>query len=250
MQQAVLRHGLYGADMVGELEAALERALGDTAMQEAALGGLGFVVIGALDLEKELLILAGFFAGFGQLQIAVGMMQRRRITNAATEILNDIFRMPETMRGLAVVQFFSWFALFAMWIYTTAAVTRVHYGAIDTTSAAYATGADWVGVLFGVYNGVAALAAFAVLTCACGLAWSFWSMVAARFLAGVSAAFVSSQIWASIPVTVPRPSVIKVMGYATAGLAMCRNILLPDTAEGMAAFLEKRAPSWACRGSN
>ena len=39
------------------------------------------------------------------------------------------------------------------------------------------------------------LAAFAVLTCACGLVWSFWSMVAARFLAGVSAAFVSSQIW-------------------------------------------------------
>ena len=82
------------------------------------------------------------------------------MVNAATEILNDIFRMPETMRGLAVVQFFSWFALFAMWIYTTAAVTRVHYGATDTTSAAYAAGADWVGVLFGVYNGVAALAAF------------------------------------------------------------------------------------------
>ena len=33
--------------------------------------------------------------------------------------------------------------------------------------------------------------------------------------------------------------------YATAGQAMCRNILLPDTAEGMAAFLEKRAPGWA-----
>ena len=124
------------------------------------LGVLALGLIAALGLEKELLILGGFFAGFGLLQIAVGRMQRRRITNAATEILNDIFRMPETMRGLAVVQFFSWFALFAMWIYTTAAVTRVHYGATDATSAAYATGADWVGVLFGVYNGVAALAAF------------------------------------------------------------------------------------------
>jgi maltose/moltooligosaccharide transporter len=126
----------------------------------AVLGGLGFVLISVLNLEKELLVLAGFFAGFGLLQIAVGMMQRRRIVNAATEILNDIFRMPETMRGLAVVQFFSWFALFAMWIYTTAAVTSVHYGTTDTTSTAYAAGADWVGVLFGVYNGVAALAAF------------------------------------------------------------------------------------------
>ena len=33
--------------------------------------------------------------------------------------------------------------------------------------------------------------------------------------------------------------------YATSGAAMCRNILLPDTAEGMAAFLEKRPPSWS-----
>jgi maltose/moltooligosaccharide transporter len=64
------------------------------------------------------------------------------------------------MRGLAVVQFFSWFALFAMWIYTTAAVTAVHFGSSDTTSLAYNEGADWVGVLFGVYNGVAALVAF------------------------------------------------------------------------------------------
>ena len=126
----------------------------------AVLGALALVLIGLLDLEKELLILGGFALGFGLLLVAVGMMQRRRITNAATEIVNDVFRMPVTMRGLAVVQFFSWFALFAMWIYTTAAVTRVHYGATDTTSAAYAAGADWVGVLFGVYNGVAALAAF------------------------------------------------------------------------------------------
>lgn len=123
-------------------------------------GGLALGLIEALKLDQELLILGGFLAGFGLLMIAVGMMQRRGMVNAATEILNDIFRMPATMRGLAVVQFFTWFALFAMWIYTTAAVTRVHYGATDTTSAAYAAGADWVGVLFGVYNGVAALAAF------------------------------------------------------------------------------------------
>nr|WP_315053853.1 MFS transporter [uncultured Brevundimonas sp.] len=128
----------------------------------AVLGALALVLIGLLDLEKELLILGGFALGFGLLLIVVGMMQRRRITNAATEIVNDVFRMPATMRGLAVVQFFSWFALFAMWIYTTAAVTSVHYGATDTTSAAYNQGADWVGVLMGVYNGVAALAAFAL----------------------------------------------------------------------------------------
>lgn len=52
-------------------------------------------------------------------------------------------------------------------------------------------------------------------------------MVAARFLAGVSAAFVSSQIWASIPMTVPRPSIITVMGYATAGLAVAQVAGVP-----------------------
>jgi len=63
------------------------------------------------------------------------------------------------MRQLAVVQFFSWFALFAMWIYTTAAVTSVHFGSTDTQSLAYNEGANWVGVLFAAYNAFAALAA-------------------------------------------------------------------------------------------
>ncbi|MBK8493351.1 MAG: MFS transporter [Saprospirales bacterium] len=35
--------------------------------------------------------------------------------------------MPKTMKQLAGVQFFSWFALFSMWIYTTAGVTSAKY---------------------------------------------------------------------------------------------------------------------------
>jgi maltose/moltooligosaccharide transporter len=61
-----------------------------------------------------------------------------------------------------VVQFFSWFALFCMWIYTTGAVTSHIFGASDPTTVAYNRGADWVGVLFAAYNGFAALAAFAI----------------------------------------------------------------------------------------
>jgi maltose/moltooligosaccharide transporter len=74
-------------------------------------------------------------------------------------ILRDLIAMPKVMRQLAVVQFLTWFALFAMWIYTTPGVTSHHYGASDASSAAYNNGADWVGVLFAAYNGVAALAA-------------------------------------------------------------------------------------------
>ena len=76
------------------------------------------------------------------------------------ESFMGIFKMPKTMVQLAFVQFFSWFALFAMWIYTTSAVTSHVYNTSDTGSALYNEGADWVGICFAVYNGVAALVAF------------------------------------------------------------------------------------------
>ena len=177
----------YSPEQIDAFEGASLEPLAHEAMRPVSRylnGGLAWLVIGALaflavwfvrdqaatlpaDVEdwrravgKELYVLAGFVAGFGALQLLVAAFRRAAKSNGLTEVLDDMFGMPETMRGLAVVQFFSWFALFAMWIYTTAAVTAVHFGSSDTTSAAYHEGADWVGVLFGVYNGVAALVAF------------------------------------------------------------------------------------------
>ena len=82
--------------------------------------------------------------------------------SALVTILNDFLDMPRTMKQLAWVQFFSWFALFAMWIYTTVAVTSHIYGTTDATSVRYNEGANWVGVGFAAYNGVAAVVAFAI----------------------------------------------------------------------------------------
>lgn len=76
------------------------------------------------------------------------------------EIFKDFSRMPKTMVQLGVVQFFSWFALFSMWVYMTPAVAEHCYGTVDRASAAYGNAGDWVGVLQGVYNGVAAVYAF------------------------------------------------------------------------------------------
>ena len=76
------------------------------------------------------------------------------------DIFTDFINMPKTMIQLAFVQFFSWFALFSMWIYSTAAVTNHVYGTTDPTSEIYNQGADWVGILFAAYNGFAALVAF------------------------------------------------------------------------------------------
>lgn len=78
------------------------------------------------------------------------------------ESFAGVFGMPDTMKQLAVVQFFSWLALFSMWIYATPAITSHIYQTSDTTSKLYNDGADWVNVCFAVYNGVSALAALAL----------------------------------------------------------------------------------------
>jgi maltose/moltooligosaccharide transporter len=64
------------------------------------------------------------------------------------------------MVQLAFVQFFTWIALFAMWIYTGTAIADNVYGTTDAQSAAYQEAGNWVGIMFAVYNGVSALAAF------------------------------------------------------------------------------------------
>jgi maltose/moltooligosaccharide transporter len=111
----------------------------------------------------QVLVLSVGTVGVGLLLVVSGALQKaNRYDNGFVTILNDFQDMPHTMKQLAWVQFFSWFALFAMWIYTTAAVTSHIYGTTDTTSAAYNEGANWVGVAFAAYNGVAAVVAFGI----------------------------------------------------------------------------------------
>ena len=68
-------------------------------------------------------------------------------------------KMPKTMAQLAIVQFFSWFALYLMWVYTTPAVAQHIYGTPigDGSSDAYNEAGNWVGILFGAYSLFAAL---------------------------------------------------------------------------------------------
>jgi maltose/moltooligosaccharide transporter len=119
------------------------------------------VFVSMRQLEKELYVLSGIFGLFGLAYLIAGMLMHRNIYRIGfVQIVRDFQNMPKTMIQLAFVQFFSWFALFAMWIYATAAVTSHIYGTADTTGKLYNDGADWVTVLFAVYNGVAALVAF------------------------------------------------------------------------------------------
>jgi maltose/moltooligosaccharide transporter len=88
--------------------------------------------------------------------------QRRSkgLGNAIKEILGGFTKMPATMLQLAGVQFFTWIALFAMWIYTTNAIGENVFGTTDAQSAAFQEAGNRVGVMFAVYSGVSALAAF------------------------------------------------------------------------------------------
>jgi maltose/moltooligosaccharide transporter len=111
-------------------------------------------------LDKNLYILFVGLMVAGLLFILGGLLRKQHIKNGFTTIMADMLNMPKTMKQLALVQFFSWFALFSMWIYTTQAVTGHVFNVSDVTSKAYNDAADWVSVMFTVYNGVAAAVAF------------------------------------------------------------------------------------------
>jgi maltose/moltooligosaccharide transporter len=145
------------------LEVDRERNLRMQFMTGLVMTIVGFVisiVIYLEDLTKELYILfLGLFI-VGILFMIVSRLRSKDIRNGFTIIVTDILNMPETMKQLAWVQFFSWFALFSMWIYTTQAVTGHVFGTTDPTSVLYNDAADWVTVMFTVQNGVAAAVAF------------------------------------------------------------------------------------------
>ena len=81
------------------------------------------------------------------------------VLKGPAQILSDFASMPKTMRQLGLVQFFSWFALFSMWVFSTPAIAVHVYGLSpgDNSSATYQDAGNWVGIIFGVYNGVSAL---------------------------------------------------------------------------------------------
>ncbi len=78
------------------------------------------------------------------------------------QIFTDFSNMPKTMMQLGLVQFFSWFALFLMWVFSTPAIAQHVYGLdySDSSSTAFQDAGNWVGIIFGVYNLVSAIFAF------------------------------------------------------------------------------------------
>ena len=154
----------------GEAEEAA--APGPDLAARSPLTALPWLVAGALvawgthnwGLKQEVYLLGALLGAYGLATLAAILLARAgRAQSMLASIVGDFSGMPPIMRRLAVVQFFSWSALFIMWINTTPVVAQNFFGSADPASAAYQQGANWVGVLFSVYNGVAAVAALTLL---------------------------------------------------------------------------------------
>jgi maltose/moltooligosaccharide transporter len=127
-------------------------------------GVLIILVVGQMDLEKEVYLLGGLLAAYGLASmVAISLARGGMGDGMLCHIVGDFGGMPDLMKRLAVAQFFSWSALFIMWINTTPVVAQYFYGAPNADDPLYQEGANWVGVLFTTYNGVAAVAALTLL---------------------------------------------------------------------------------------
>jgi maltose/moltooligosaccharide transporter len=122
-------------------------------------GCIGFTWMALYHVGREMYLLACGIIAYALGQLAFSVWRSR---NIFTSIIEDMYQMPRAMRRIAVVQFFSWFALFAMWIYMTSAVTQAHFGTTEPSSARYNEGANWVGVLYAASAVVAAIAAILI----------------------------------------------------------------------------------------
>ncbi len=135
-----------------------------SSMQRHALGwvGLGaasWLIAWLAGARPALYVLVFASLAYGAFLL---LASRMRSQNAFTSIIDDLEHMSGSMRWLAVVQFFSWFGLFALFIYTTPAVAKMHFGSDTPGTPAYEAGANWVGVLFATYNGLGAAAALVI----------------------------------------------------------------------------------------
>ena len=145
------------------LRALASRSFGSSLVWIAA-GALVIVGVEQWSLEKEMYLLGGLLIAYGLASITgISLARRGSTTNMLAHIVGDFSGMPTIMKKLALVQFFSWSALFIMWIYTTPVVAQYFFGSADPTSSGYQDAGNRVGTLFAIYNGVAAIAALTLL---------------------------------------------------------------------------------------
>jgi maltose/moltooligosaccharide transporter len=115
--------------------------------------------VGAIVFLACILITVIFTKEYSPAEMALYNGQKEETKSEFSEIFKDFANMPKAMKQLGLVQFFSWFALFSMWVFTTPAIAHHVYGLSidDTSSDQFRDAQNWTGIIFGVYNGVSAI---------------------------------------------------------------------------------------------
>jgi len=115
-------------------------------------------------LQKEVYLLGALLLAYGLARlIAIELAKRGKQKNILALVVGDFAGMPPLMKRLALVQFFTWSALYTMWVFTTPVVAQDFYGSSNAASPAFQTAGNYVGELFAIYNGVAAVASVTLL---------------------------------------------------------------------------------------
>ena len=150
-----------------ESEEQLESLSSRSQMPSAAwivAGVLILVVVAEFKFEKEVYLLGGLLIAYGVARlVAIELAKGGNRTSMLVHIVSDFSGMPPLMKRLAVAQFFTWSALYTMWVFTTPVVAQYFYHAPDTHGAVYQAAGNEVDVLFAIYNGVAAVTALTLL---------------------------------------------------------------------------------------
>ena len=87
----------------------------------------------------------------------------RNLGATLAEIVDAIRDMPATMRQLALMMLFQWYAMFCYWEYITLSIARSLFHTTDSANPAFAQSALISGQMGGFYNFIAMLAAFAMM---------------------------------------------------------------------------------------
>ncbi|MEB3885919.1 MFS transporter [Lyngbya sp. CCY1209] len=76
------------------------------------------------------------------------------VLDGLREIWDALRDMPETMRQLSWVQWFTWMGMYCIFLYFPPAVARNIFGAVDQNSVLYSDGVEWAGLCIAAYNAV------------------------------------------------------------------------------------------------
>jgi maltose/moltooligosaccharide transporter len=123
------------------------------------VGAVALLAASLANVRAALYVLVFAALAYGLFLFTASRLKR---DTAFVAILSDIDSMSSSMRRLALVQFFSWFTLFAFYVYATPALAKMHFGAGAPGTPGYEAAANWVDVLFSVYNGIALVAAMII----------------------------------------------------------------------------------------